>query len=206
MKYEWLLAQWLLISKAKCFYLLITFMGCPGQNHEAALVPEFGAWDVTDPKSGEGYTAIFSEVRKEKQIASGHMPSKTPSPNNRSDIRNQCGRPSSFLPKVMLLHHIQKSLVQNIVILKLNMLWPCFAKVPVSGFNFNYSNYFTFHIIVCQRLNKFIILYLSWFLCSAAVVCFRVKANELGLSFALTHGSSQPLNRTISFFFLHQTL
>ncbi|KAL3012276.1 hypothetical protein AAZX31_07G245800 [Glycine max] len=58
-------------------------------NHEATIVPEFG----------EGYTAIFSEVRKEKQIASGHMPSKTPSPNNRSDIRNQCGRPSSFLPK-----------------------------------------------------------------------------------------------------------
>ncbi|KAH1243843.1 hypothetical protein GmHk_07G020835 [Glycine max] len=66
---------------------------CVGQNHEATIVPEF------DPKSGEGYTAIFSEVRKEKQIASGHMPSKTPSPNNRSDIRNQCGRPSSFLPK-----------------------------------------------------------------------------------------------------------
>lgn len=141
--------------KLKAFTNHVYGLCCVGQNHEATIVPEFGAWDVTDPKSGEGYTAIFSEVRKEKQIASGHMPSKTPSPNNRSDIRNQCGRPSSFLPKVMLLHHIQKSLVQNIVILKLNMLWPCFAKVPVSGFNFNYSNYFTFHIIVCQRLNKF---------------------------------------------------
>ncbi|KAG5101189.1 hypothetical protein JHK84_046158 [Glycine max] len=74
-------------------------MGCPGQNHEAALVPEFGAWDVTDPKSGEGYTAIFSEIRKEKEIASGRMPSKTPSINNCSSIQNQCGRPSSILSK-----------------------------------------------------------------------------------------------------------
>ncbi|TKY53970.1 RPM1-interacting protein 4 [Spatholobus suberectus] len=59
-------------------------------NHEAALVPEFGAWDVTDPKSGEGYTAIFSEIRKEKQIASRRVPSKTPSPNNFSNIQNRC--------------------------------------------------------------------------------------------------------------------
>ncbi|CAJ1941429.1 unnamed protein product [Sphenostylis stenocarpa] len=92
-------------------------------NHEATLVPEFGAWNVTDSKSGEGYTAIFSEIRKEKQIASGRMPNKTPSLDNRSDI-NQCGRPSSILSKV-----------------------------------------------------------------TASVVCFRVKANEAGLSYALSTGA-----------------
>lgn len=74
------------------------------QNPDGALVPEFGAWDVTDPKSGEGYTAIFSEIRKEKQSATRHVPSKTPSLNNCSNIQNQCGRPSSILSKVMLLH------------------------------------------------------------------------------------------------------
>ncbi|KAK7363793.1 hypothetical protein VNO77_05951 [Canavalia gladiata] len=69
--------------------------------HEATLVPEFGAWDVTDPCSVEGYTAIFSEIRKEKQIASHHIPttSKTPSPNNCSNIQSQCATPSSTLSK-----------------------------------------------------------------------------------------------------------
>ncbi|XP_057419767.1 RPM1-interacting protein 4-like [Lotus japonicus] len=66
-------------------------------NHEATLIPEFGAWDVTDPKSGGGYTEIFSEVRKERQMAS-HL-SKAPSLNNCSNVKNQCGRPSSIYSK-----------------------------------------------------------------------------------------------------------
>ena len=76
-------------------------MGCVGQNKEGTLVPEFGAWDVTDPKSGEGYTDIFRKIREEKQSTYRHFPNKTPSPNN---IQNQCGRPSSIFSKVMLLH------------------------------------------------------------------------------------------------------
>ncbi|KAK6917808.1 RIN4, pathogenic type III effector avirulence factor Avr cleavage site [Dillenia turbinata] len=38
-------------------------------------IPKFGAWDETDPKSGEGYTIIFDEVKKEKHIASTTFPS-----------------------------------------------------------------------------------------------------------------------------------
>lgn len=34
-----------------------------------ASVPKFGSWDARDPKSGDGYTAIFNKVKIEKQIA-----------------------------------------------------------------------------------------------------------------------------------------
>eukprot|EP00268_Persea_americana_P038479 TRINITY_DN3805_c1_g1_i1.p1 TRINITY_DN3805_c1_g1~~TRINITY_DN3805_c1_g1_i1.p1 ORF type:complete len:279 (+),score=59.14 TRINITY_DN3805_c1_g1_i1:319-1155(+) len=39
-----------------------------------ASVPKFGAWDETDPRSGEGFTAIFNKVKEEKQIAAAKFP------------------------------------------------------------------------------------------------------------------------------------
>ncbi|KAK4858672.1 hypothetical protein QYF36_020245 [Acer negundo] len=35
-----------------------------------ASVPKFGDWDENDPKSSEGFTAIFEKLKEEKQIAS----------------------------------------------------------------------------------------------------------------------------------------
>lgn len=34
---------------------------------KSALLPKFGAWDVNDPASGEGYTIIFDKARDEKK-------------------------------------------------------------------------------------------------------------------------------------------
>ncbi|ESR63069.1 hypothetical protein CICLE_v10017621mg, partial [Citrus x clementina] len=41
---------------------------------EGTSVPKFGAWDETDPTSGEGFTVIFNKVKEEKQIASTQFP------------------------------------------------------------------------------------------------------------------------------------
>lgn len=73
-----------------------------GQNHRATAIPKFGTWDVTNPKSAEGYTAIFSKIKEERQIKSSHVSSihSTP-PLNNSNIKNQYGESSSWLSKVM---------------------------------------------------------------------------------------------------------
>lgn len=36
-------------------------------HHRVGSVPKFGAWDESDPASGEGYTFIFEKMKKEKQ-------------------------------------------------------------------------------------------------------------------------------------------
>ncbi|RDX58382.1 RPM1-interacting protein 4, partial [Mucuna pruriens] len=66
--------------------------------HQATAIPKFGAWDVTNPKSGEGYTAIFSKIKEERQITSRHVSSisSTPPLNDTSNIKNQ---PSSSISK-----------------------------------------------------------------------------------------------------------
>ncbi|MED6219322.1 hypothetical protein PIB30_034756 [Stylosanthes scabra] len=64
----------------------------PHMNHEGTVIPKFGDWDVTDPKSGEGYTAIFSKIQNEKHAASSssHSPSRgTLQLNNCSNLKNQ---------------------------------------------------------------------------------------------------------------------
>ncbi|KAL0534540.1 hypothetical protein IC582_028831 [Cucumis melo] len=43
-----------------------------------ASVPKFGSWDVRDPKSGDGYTAIFNKVKIEKQIGGSNNPQTVP--------------------------------------------------------------------------------------------------------------------------------
>ncbi|XP_077211352.1 RPM1-interacting protein 4-like isoform X2 [Tasmannia lanceolata] len=42
--------------------------------HRVASVPKFGAWDETDPKSGEGFTIIFNKVKEEKKIGAANLP------------------------------------------------------------------------------------------------------------------------------------
>lgn len=86
------------------FVVVIKFMGCVRQNHQATAIPKFGAWDVTDPKSGEGYTTIFSKVKEQRHIPSSHISSiNNPPFNDYSNInKNQHDGPSSGLSKVML--------------------------------------------------------------------------------------------------------
>ncbi|KAK4548685.1 hypothetical protein RGQ29_032790 [Quercus rubra] len=50
-------------------------------HHRAVSVPKFGAWDELDPKSGEGFTAIFNKVKEGKQIASSQFPNVSPQPS-----------------------------------------------------------------------------------------------------------------------------
>ncbi|MED6118619.1 hypothetical protein PIB30_004223 [Stylosanthes scabra] len=74
----------------------------PHMNHEGTVIPKFGDWDVTDPKSGEGYTAIFSKIQNEKHAASSssHSPVRgTPQLNNCSNLKNQYEGQSSKLFK-----------------------------------------------------------------------------------------------------------
>ncbi|TKY72212.1 RPM1-interacting protein 4 [Spatholobus suberectus] len=70
-------------------------------NHEATAIPKFGTWDVTNPKSGEDYTAVFGKIKEERQNTSSHVSSisSTPPLNNCSNIKNQYGGPSSGLSK-----------------------------------------------------------------------------------------------------------
>lgn len=69
------------------------FIGCVGQDHDkATAAPKFGNWDVTDPKSGEGYTTMFSKIKEERKNMSSHI---SPSLNKRSNINNQYAATSS---------------------------------------------------------------------------------------------------------------
>ncbi|KAI3988047.1 hypothetical protein MKX01_011836 [Papaver californicum] len=54
------------------------------RHHKAASVPKFGAWDETDPKSGDGFTVIFNKVKEEKQILANNFPAIRPPPTNYS--------------------------------------------------------------------------------------------------------------------------
>jgi len=71
-----------------------------GQNHRAPAIPKFGTWDVTNPNSGEGYTAIFTKIKEERQIKSTNI-TNTP-PLHKSNIENQYAGSFSWLSKVML--------------------------------------------------------------------------------------------------------
>ena len=37
------------------------------KTYESSLVPKFGDWDVNDPSSGVGFTAVFERVMDEKK-------------------------------------------------------------------------------------------------------------------------------------------
>ncbi|XP_024017857.1 RPM1-interacting protein 4 isoform X1 [Morus notabilis] len=59
------------------------------QHHRAASIPEFGSWDVNDPKAGEGFTVIFNKMKEEKQnygaIEVPTMPPPRPPTNHLKD-------------------------------------------------------------------------------------------------------------------------
>ncbi|KAF3451791.1 hypothetical protein FNV43_RR07887 [Rhamnella rubrinervis] len=47
-------------------------------HHRAtSSIPKFGEWNEADPRSGEGFTAIFEKVKQEKQIAFANLPTTT---------------------------------------------------------------------------------------------------------------------------------
>lgn len=61
-------------------------------HHRAASIPKFGAWDETDPRSGEGFTVIFDRVKEEKQIASTTFPSVPTQPGSLRNKGNSSSR------------------------------------------------------------------------------------------------------------------
>ncbi|KAL5773167.1 hypothetical protein ACOSQ2_013091 [Xanthoceras sorbifolium] len=67
------------------------------ESHQrAASVPKFGAWDETDPTSGEGFTVIFNKVKEEKEIASAKFPTHVPAQaNSHSNYQKTNGGSSS---------------------------------------------------------------------------------------------------------------
>ncbi|KAF9672136.1 hypothetical protein SADUNF_Sadunf11G0009300 [Salix dunnii] len=69
-------------------------------NHDghqrAASIPKFGAWDETDPKSGEGFTVIFDRVKEEKQIAPTTFTSVPTRPLNHQTSQRNHGNSSSL--------------------------------------------------------------------------------------------------------------
>lgn len=64
----------------------------PEGHHRAASIPKFGAWDETDPSSGEGFTVIFNIVKEEKQIASTTFPSVPTQPGSLRNKGNSSSR------------------------------------------------------------------------------------------------------------------
>ncbi|XP_022642885.1 RPM1-interacting protein 4 [Vigna radiata var. radiata] len=66
-------------------------------NNRAPAIPKFGTWDVTDPNSGEGYTAIFNKIKEERQIKSANI-TNTPT-LNKSNIQNQYAGSFSWFSK-----------------------------------------------------------------------------------------------------------
>ncbi|KAI4298758.1 hypothetical protein L6164_032277 [Bauhinia variegata] len=74
-------------------------MGFLQNNSKTAAIPKFGAWDETDPGSGDGFTRIFNQIEKEKQIDSGDYPNDSVESRHvhatSSNIDNQYGRPTS---------------------------------------------------------------------------------------------------------------
>ncbi|XVF75254.1 hypothetical protein PTKIN_Ptkin13bG0172900 [Pterospermum kingtungense] len=64
-------------------------------HHRTASIPKFGEWDETDPKSGEGYSAIFNKVKEEKQATSA-----PPQPCNYSEYHGSKSPTPSFCSKI----------------------------------------------------------------------------------------------------------
>lgn len=82
------------------------------QHHRATSIPKFGAWDVNDPKSGDGFTFIFEKLKEEKQINSSTvkvpvtMSSPLPPNNYLKDQRKRSQR-SSCISKVATIFYIR---------------------------------------------------------------------------------------------------
>ncbi|XP_057986482.1 RPM1-interacting protein 4 isoform X2 [Hevea brasiliensis] len=51
------------------------------KHHRSTSIPQFGAWDETDPNSGEGFTVIFNRVKEEKKNSSAAIPPLPPQPS-----------------------------------------------------------------------------------------------------------------------------
>ncbi|KAJ4830653.1 hypothetical protein Tsubulata_033949, partial [Turnera subulata] len=80
-------------------------------HHRTASVPKFGAWDETDPKSGDGFTVIFDRVKQEKQIASTTLPTPTTHPINIVvSERNQGSSSPKLKESEHFDHHIHRTL------------------------------------------------------------------------------------------------
>lgn len=51
------------------------------KHQRAPSIPKFGAWDETDPESGDGFTAIFNKVKEEKKSPPSQYPILPPQPS-----------------------------------------------------------------------------------------------------------------------------
>ncbi|XP_056159730.1 RPM1-interacting protein 4-like [Syzygium oleosum] len=65
-------------------------------HRRAPSIPKFGAWDETDPRSGESFTVIFNKVKEEKHNESSKFPVLPPEPiTYSSNQKNQESSSSS---------------------------------------------------------------------------------------------------------------
>ncbi|XP_060669858.1 RPM1-interacting protein 4 [Ziziphus jujuba] len=82
-------------------------------HHRAtSSIPKFGAWDEADPRSGEGFTAIFEKVKEEKKIASTNFPAAaaaTHQPYDHTNSRTKHGRCWSKSSKMCCCLFLKKS-------------------------------------------------------------------------------------------------
>ena len=88
--------------KISGLFYLFCVLGWQVQGHRVASVPKFGAWDETDPTSGEGFTVIFNKVKQERQVASTKLP-PVPPPQSVHSNTHKKNQKSSFRSKVCIL-------------------------------------------------------------------------------------------------------
>ncbi|XP_048141567.1 RPM1-interacting protein 4-like isoform X2 [Rhodamnia argentea] len=69
-------------------------------HRRAPSIPKFGAWDETDPTSGESFTVIFNKVKEEKQNTSSKFPVVPPEPNTYSSNQKKQESSSSSRSKI----------------------------------------------------------------------------------------------------------
>ena len=75
------------------------------QNHQkVAAMPKFGEWDEKDPKSGESFTVIFSQLKQEKITETDEVPHVPSKLADFSNVPNHHNRPTAKTrgPKVLL--------------------------------------------------------------------------------------------------------
>ncbi|KAI6704105.1 hypothetical protein NL676_013241 [Syzygium grande] len=70
------------------------------QHRRAPSIPKFGAWDETDPRSGESFTVIFNKVKEEKHNESSKFPVLPPEPITYSGNQKNQESSSSSRPKI----------------------------------------------------------------------------------------------------------
>lgn len=59
---------------------------------KGGALPKFGAWDEQDPSSGDSFTTIFNNARKEKLGGPARLQAKSPAKMQQGDAPNETGK------------------------------------------------------------------------------------------------------------------